>query len=680
MKTIGIYIENERLDLFNDENIVLNSSVQNINDISKVFTDYSQSFTVPATQNNNRIFKHYYNHNVSNQFDARLKKDARIEISSLPFREGKIRLEGATIISGKPESYNITFFGNLVSLTDLFKEDTLQNLPLSGYNHDYDAGTIRKAFDTEKYSNGISNTGLFFGALTYVPISPKRQFIYSSDPANVLDNEKELNIANKPIRITDLTMGIRVTTLFEAIESKYNITFSDDFLSVLSLNTFYLTGGNTKDGIHLSAGDGGIDLGAEITQIVDTTNSGQEGVTWQVHSLNVTPKSGYENVSYTIIIKDITNNTVSEKVITKGAGNHGLRLDADDTPYLPYTRTLQFFLNASEPFEFVGEIFKSEGRYYDRGNGVEYESSIGQLVKTVTPQNLLVSVDVALSMPKLKVKDFVSGIINMFNLVVIPINDNEYYIDTLNTWYTNGNTYDITQYVSIEKIPISSTERLNEISFTYEEPNTILALNHHNTTNKYFGDLSYEVLGNDGEKIDGEEFKIELPFEQIIYERLYDTFNNELTNFQYGLATDEEGEKTDHEPFLYYIKRAYISDTPILIDAGNNTTKIVTECNTAHHVDNNTGQSITFGAEQDSYTGGVVTKSLYKTYYEDYITDIFSAKRRVFKYTTKLPEFLLTKINLNDKLVIDGTRYLINNMEINLTTNITELELLNDIY
>ena len=60
-KNIDIYIEGKRLDLFEDENITINSSVQNINDISKVFTDFSQSFTVPASQNNNKIFKHYYN-------------------------------------------------------------------------------------------------------------------------------------------------------------------------------------------------------------------------------------------------------------------------------------------------------------------------------------------------------------------------------------------------------------------------------------------------------------------------------------------------------------------------------------------------------------------------------------------------------------------------------------------
>jgi hypothetical protein len=57
----GDYLQ---LELFNDEQIVVNSSVQNISDISKVFTDFSQSFTVPASTINNAIFKHFYQSDI----------------------------------------------------------------------------------------------------------------------------------------------------------------------------------------------------------------------------------------------------------------------------------------------------------------------------------------------------------------------------------------------------------------------------------------------------------------------------------------------------------------------------------------------------------------------------------------------------------------------------------------
>ena len=50
-----------RIELFDDEKISVTSSIQNVNDISKVFTDYSQSFTIPASANNNEIFRHWSN-------------------------------------------------------------------------------------------------------------------------------------------------------------------------------------------------------------------------------------------------------------------------------------------------------------------------------------------------------------------------------------------------------------------------------------------------------------------------------------------------------------------------------------------------------------------------------------------------------------------------------------------
>ena len=59
MQYIQLYIEWQRVELFKDESVVLTQSIQNVRDIQKVFTDYSKTFTIPATKENNKIFKHY---------------------------------------------------------------------------------------------------------------------------------------------------------------------------------------------------------------------------------------------------------------------------------------------------------------------------------------------------------------------------------------------------------------------------------------------------------------------------------------------------------------------------------------------------------------------------------------------------------------------------------------------
>ena len=83
----------KELKCLDDENITITSKIQDVRDIGAVFTDYSQSFTIPATKSNNKIFKHWYNYNIDDGFDSRVKVDALIEIDHLPFRRGRIALE-----------------------------------------------------------------------------------------------------------------------------------------------------------------------------------------------------------------------------------------------------------------------------------------------------------------------------------------------------------------------------------------------------------------------------------------------------------------------------------------------------------------------------------------------------------------------------------------------------------
>ena len=65
MREIQIYIKGQRVDVFGDENVTIKSSIQDAKDISKVFTDYSQPFTLPASDTNNKIFRHFYNTSIN---------------------------------------------------------------------------------------------------------------------------------------------------------------------------------------------------------------------------------------------------------------------------------------------------------------------------------------------------------------------------------------------------------------------------------------------------------------------------------------------------------------------------------------------------------------------------------------------------------------------------------------
>jgi hypothetical protein len=135
MRRLQLYIGTERVDLFKDESVSLTQTIKNVKDLAKVFTEFTQTFSVPASSVNNKIFQHYYNFDISGGFDARIKADARLELNDLPFKDGKIALQGVELKNNLAHTYKITFFGNTVNLKDILGE--AQNIYRSGLGREF---------------------------------------------------------------------------------------------------------------------------------------------------------------------------------------------------------------------------------------------------------------------------------------------------------------------------------------------------------------------------------------------------------------------------------------------------------------------------------------------------------------------------------------------------------------
>jgi len=97
MQKLQLYIGTERVDLFKDETVSFTQTIQNVKDISKIFTEFSKTFSLPASKVNNKIFQHYYNFDIQGGFDARNKVAGYIELNTIPFKEGYIKLEGVDL-------------------------------------------------------------------------------------------------------------------------------------------------------------------------------------------------------------------------------------------------------------------------------------------------------------------------------------------------------------------------------------------------------------------------------------------------------------------------------------------------------------------------------------------------------------------------------------------------------
>ena len=141
-----------------------------------------------------------------------------MEINYIPFRRGKIFLNGVKMKNNKAYSYNVTFFGNTVTLSDLFGDDELSELDLSAFDHDYSRSDVQ---------TGLT-TGYFSQSIIYPLITHTQRLYFNSSTAhssNTLDGDLDYNndttSAKVALRYNQLKPALKVKDILSAIETKY---------------------------------------------------------------------------------------------------------------------------------------------------------------------------------------------------------------------------------------------------------------------------------------------------------------------------------------------------------------------------------------------------------------------------------------------------------------------------
>jgi hypothetical protein len=663
---VNIYIAGQRLDLFKDESIEVVSSVADISDITKNTTDYSKSFTVPASDNNNKLFKHYYNADIDNTFDARIKQEGRIELGGSLFKEGKFRLDKVSVKKGKPSSYTINFFGNLVSLKDLFKDDELSSLDFTAFNHPYNSANV---------SSGLVN---YSPASNFIyNLFTKKQLKYddSNDTDDKLTNINWNGGAAVGIRFNELQPSLRVKRIIEAIETKYGITFSNDFFGLTEFTELFMWLNassevklTSKRQINFDGGDATfMNLSTDIGSYQVTYN-GIDLIDYDL-TITVTPAVGYTTVPYKILTYN-NGSLISTNSFTGTGANTTILTTA-----IPgvYDNDIYYEVESSETFVFSANLGQTQR-----------ENSIPILSVTTTASSGVnqISLELIISslMPKMKVIDFMKGLFQMFKLVVIPTNETNIYVDTLQRFYTLGTTHDVTSYIDFESYDVERGNILNTIKYKYQDPTTINNQTYKKNNLIGYGDLEAILKDEDGVLLDGGSLDYTLPFEMIMYDRLINQVTSDKTQIQYGAIVNESLSISNPKPHLFYNINVNISSSPIAFrnDAGTKT-QLNTTLNTPSHTNTFVGQthSTTFGNDFSTWDGSLIENTLFSNYHEQYISDIFNIKKREFKFKAILPMHLILNIKLNDRLRIKNNVYIIDNMNINLVTRETTFNLIN---
>lgn len=685
MLQLQLYIEGQEVEMFKDESVTLTQSIQDIRDISKVFTDFTRTFNVPASKINNKLFKHFYNFHIVG-FDARKKRDATILLNYKPFKQGKIKLEGVRLKNNESESYKLTFYGNTVSLKDILGEDKLSKLVnLEYFNFQYNDTNIKTYMSDGKDVNFFNDT--INEAIIFPLITVDNRIIWDNTSVNT-DTIKNVNpsvsVGTVGLPISQLKPAIKLFPIISAIEQQYpELEFSRDFFNneIGVFGDLYMWLHN-KEGVLFSDQDAQY----PVSNFTITDGSSQDIQGFKGGSFeNSFSESDSER---DMNVKVVPSGTAAYNLVIKKDGEafekyDNLTGETEQTKIVIPNGTYTFFIETDVVSSYtVYVLIRNKPKNIFSGNKkITYSGSAEYITDKV--------LNIPSLMPNMRIIDFLTGLFKMFNLTAFRNDNGIIEVKTLDNYFASSTkVWDITKHLDKTQSTVNAILPFKEIMFSYEGLDTFLTDNHKNLFNKGWGNLNYR----DGDKFDGTNYEVVAPFEHLKYERVYVTDNGviqtttnsdgneEKTNslVQYGYAVDDSENSYLGKPILFYAAKT--TGNIRVRDLDDSTDLVSNTYLPFNHLGGtifNNLQNLHFGVEISEWHREPNKETLFKNYYKKFVKDMMDSRKRISTFKAFLPIEVLHNLNLADRIIVFDDMYRINKITTDFSTNQSTLELHN---
>jgi hypothetical protein len=686
-------VKYERIELFTDEQITINSTITNFNDIGKLFADFTKSFTIPASTHNNTIFKDWYDSAMGESdpandtsinliegtaFDHRRKYNGYIEIDTIPFKFGTFTMQKANIKKGQVNSYSINFTGGIGQLSDRFKDDKLNTLKgYNAYNEFYVAPVI--------YSIITNTIGYNLYPVNFPLISQDHKYEYlTGDP-----NDVTLN--SGAIKWNDLFPSIKLKVILDLIQSTYGLTFTGAIFNSTLFNNAELYCKNAEkmqqrtEMEQVNFISKGASAGFDFWRLNLLTNEFRlwYGPEYQFNPFSTPPPidiiylppqrtqcNFLVNTSSTDYNVFIYNNGLIFASYLNQSGNKTFNFLNKQGSYSE-NYNFTFFLNSditNITFETslrmnLTTFGASTGFYTTQYFGIGgYQSTVGEL-------------QIQSFIPDITVADFITGLVKKHNLMILPINETTFEFKPLEVFYQSGNIKDITEFITDEAIEINRPNLYKRIDFKYQKSENILNNNYYTRENQYYGDLFYD----NPKSAYTENYEIELPFENAMFER-----SNAADDFFTATCIDKSQNAYVPAPMIIYNNGTQTLSTPFIVNWGiglnvpasvyrRYSNEIAIGGTDLAYVHSNN-----WGVEVSPWYRDNIANGLYFDFYSNFILNLYNQRTRVVKCKGIFNTNFISELKINDRIILANKRYVINTMDINLSTGEINFELLND--
>lgn len=712
-----------------DEKEVINFKITNkdLNDITKIFAPFTQSFNIQATDKN-KILCGFIGNEKIQRVNNEGRFDALLYVSGFLYQSGKLSFDETNYERKEQKNFKANFASNLTGLKDLLGDMTIQELfqdstgafdPLVRINWNKVA--------LQSYMSSVTNVTLGNGiTLKYgVPfISNKRVWTYDTNNLNIVDNIAfKLSVPTdsvNAISLDEVRPAVSYMTIMEHLIRKIGVPVTcpifqkpevrDLFVSCNSEKLvsqtdvgYRLTGWSVLTKTRVVGFYTGVErwlissISSEIFKIkrqnTSVNSNWSNGFDLTLTFNGLIPLEGTTtNLKISLInavtnipldVQTITNNVYTFRIVdpVSGAsmldafGELQLRFEILPETLCSWT-SIQFQTKQRVILSGVSTFF-----YSTATNNTNSALLGGNKVNLIT------------TLPKMKCIDFLKSFFKTFNISVIStgLPDQSMYwvtpenINEVNQPYSKR-IVDYTQFANVATLTKKRGNEYNQYIFKHKDSKYYDAQYGNGT---YFGELKYPTTPPSNAK----KFEVVTDYSILKQNSVFNNPSGLRTCLAFTkdtpttLPNGGNRYKPVYEEFtLMYLKPVSLTGNEVSLELVPGQNFKLTRALESSFKNPTNGKTLAFGAEN------IDTNSLYLNYYKDFIELLLMPNTYKSEFNLELPpnEIFLNFSNLNqgesniptgfrpqNEIIIGEQRYYFLDATINTNNGKTKLTLLN---
>lgn len=728
------------LDLEENEGINYKLTVKDLNDITKIFSPYTQSFTLKSTDKNKILCGFVGNEKIQRINNAG-EFDAMIYISGFLFQSGKLTFEESDYELQDQKEFKTSFASNLTSLNDKLGDLTIQDLFIDeNGNFDPLVKTVWNKDVLKDRMQSVKNLTLANGINFKwgIPfISNNRVWTFDEDNLGVVDNiaYKSVKTATDVnfINLEEVRPAVTYMTIMRHLLLKIGTPVECPIFEKPEVRDLYAFCNSESLVIPAAAAFPVTSFGAATynrydvkEQIEDAPDDPKWIVTRELNGIFKIKRAASFNTVYWSDGFDLSlkfDGLVSLgqagtniKVVLRRTSDNVV-IDSKDITGDTYTFRVLDPVGKPTMLDQNGELFvrfeilpatlvdwtsitvRSQQGYYHSRKGVIGSRVTRAKFSMTTTSNVLSTelggneLNLITILPKIKCVDFLKSFFKTFNISVINTGkqDQSMYwltpsdVQEVNKPYSKR-IVDYTNYVDVASLNKKKANQYNQYVFKHFDSK------YYESTfgnGQRFGELTYP------ETVPTKPTKFEVKTDYSIIKQAT-TFNHPSSAKTCLAFTNEAPEVLDnggnrynpvYEEFtLFYLQSKSLGYDPVSLEYTETSNNALYNVLEASYKNSFNQKTLSFGANEFD------TESLYLNYYKTFIEFLIRPNAYLSEFTLNLPpnEIFLNFANLNqgeskiptgfraqNEIIIGEQRYSLQDASIDLVTGKSKLKAIN---